>query len=148
MYGTRHTRDFGESVPDVWKQAIGGLKRHEIERGLRRLTAQGSGSPPTLPQFMKACRQIGDDGIGAENQQSGPALPLIFDKYVAHANKCLLAYLNVIIKDKVTEDELQKLVAEKNRIAEQFKEISTADEVTGKEIKEALFKSFDRLMVA
>ena len=139
MYGTRHTRDFGESVPDVWRQAIAGLKRHEIERGLRRLTAQGSGSPPTLPQFMKACRQVGDEGMGAENPSGQKVIEQKFDPIMAHANKCLFAFLSN--NGAATESSLSHMIAEKNRIAEQFIEIAIEETPTGSEIRDAIFKA-------
>lgn len=142
MYGTRHTRDYGESVPDIWRQSIAQLKAHEIQRGLRRLTSGGSASPPSLPQFMKACREIGDSEGPANPGQLQIARPEVH--YIdAHANKCIFAYLNT--HEATSQDSLAKMLAEKNRIVADFKNIATTDTITGKEIKVALFKAFDRV---
>lgn len=146
MYGVRHTRDFGESVPDVWRQAIQNLKQHEIERGIRRLTSGGSSSPPTLPQFVKACKTIGEDE-GPSNP--GPHLALPAPKVhpiAAHAQKCLLAWL-YHRKQETSESELQDLIREKNRIVDQYVQIQTEDDqLTGKEIRVSLFKAWDRVV--
>lgn len=143
MYGTRHTRDYGESVPDIWRQAINTLKPFEIERGLRRLTSGGSGSPPTLPQFMKACRMIGDDDSGAVNPSRANMLPVMFDPFHMHGQKCLSAFIQNT-KTKISEEQLQAMIVEKNKIVSQYKDIATADEVTGAEIRDTLFRAFGR----
>lgn len=144
MYGTRHTRDYGESVPEIWRQAIKTLKPFEIERGLRRLTSGGSGSPPTLPQFMKACRMIGEDE-GPSNPAPVNGLPLMYHPIHSHAQKCLLNFLRIRFED-TSEEQLQLMLKEKNKIVEQYKDIATADEVTGAEIRDTLFKSFEKIV--
>lgn len=147
MYGAKLARDFDASVPDAWRHAIGSLKHYEVDRGLRRLTLGGSGSPPTLPQFIKACKQVGE-AEGPSNPHPNPssALPLHFDPFVAHANKCLLSFL--FKRGTVSDELLSKLVEEKNVIASQYRDISREDEVTGAEIKERCFRAFDKLCSA
>lgn len=153
MYGSRHSRDFGESVPDIWRQAIAGLNHFEIERGLRRLTASGSGSPPTLPQFMKACKQSGDDEgtlRPSMPQLTAPDLPN-FCKWRAFGNRVLFSFL-CETPARATDDSLQAMIAEKNRIAEQYKLIATECEVSDEEFvkvcKSAFTKQFKPIMVA
>jgi hypothetical protein len=146
MYGARLTRDFGESVPEVWRQAISGLNRHQIDRGLRRLTAGGSGSVPTLPQFMKACRMIGeDDGPSNPGMAQLPQriLPQGFNHIDAHGQKCMFAYL--WDRGAASETSLHVMIAEKNKIVEQYRLIAAEDEVTGKEIKDRLFGAFAKV---
>lgn len=141
MYGTRHTRDYGESVPDIWRSAIKTLKPYEIERGLRRLTTGGSGSPPTLPQFMKACRSIGDEDSGPAAPDRASLLPLKFDPYQAHGQKCLFRYL---LDNEVNKNKLQLLIDAKNKIVDQYRQIATEENISGAELRDALFKEFDR----
>jgi hypothetical protein len=139
MYGTRHTRDFGESVPDVWKQAILGLKRHEIEKGLRRLTANGSGSPPTLPQFMKACKEVGDDN-GTLRPMATAELGEIdnrdtFDRFADHL------FLNYLRRENgVAKELLPKLLVVKRQVTEDFRGIHSEDHVKAEEMRDSFFK--------
>jgi hypothetical protein len=113
MYGARLTRDFGESVPDPWRSAVKSLSDSQIQRGLRRLTAAGSGSTPTLPQFVKACKAPGDD--------EGTARPELTYRPQSHlpwqvrtGNCTLLSFL--LSKGGVSADLMPKLVETKNKI--------------------------------
>jgi hypothetical protein len=143
MYGARLTRDFGASVPDPWRSAIKRLKDYELQRGLRRLAAAGSGSPPTLPQFMKACRQVGDDDGPA---QTGPALPpASYDFVHTIGQKVLLAYL-CDPRNSVDDKMLAALVTEKNRLASDFRQMLRDDEVPVETMRDAWLKAFNRVM--
>lgn len=142
MYGSRLTRDFGESVPETWKKAIQNLDELSLQRGLRNLLRTGSASVPTLPVFVKACRTIGeDDGPSrpVENALPGPQ----YDPYHAHAQKCLSVYLQK--RGMATEGSLSAMLHAKKRIVQQFRDIAAEEEVTGTEIRDALFKAFDPL---
>lgn len=113
MYGGRLTRDFGESVPSTWRSAINSLKDHEVQRGIRRLTAAGSSSAPTLPQFVKACKTIGDDeGEIHPASTSLPAPPITWQ--VRTGNLALFRFL--LSRQGVPEDLVSELVAAKNKI--------------------------------
>ena len=144
MYGVRLTRDFGESVPDVWRQAISGLQRYEIERGLRRLTTQGSGSPPTLPQFMRACKEVGDD-----NGSLRPAHTIITeqdlrDKYDRFADHL---FFNFLMRcGGIPNDLLSGCIAIKKKIAADFRLIGSEETVEPKEMQQALHKQWNRLV--
>lgn len=140
MYGTRLTRDFGESVPDPWRSAIATLNDLQIQRGLRRLTAAGSASVPTLPQFVKACRQTGDDE--GETRPAATYLPAPpVDPWVGLGNRALFQYLKT--KGAASEQTLPKLVAVKNEI------IAAADDSSEpKEVRDVLFAAFDKLWEA
>jgi len=142
MYGVRHTKDYGESVPDVWRQAIETLTEHEINRGLRRLTKDGNAYPPTLPQFMKACKSIGDDGpanpgayVGIEDSR--------FDPYHCHAQRVMCWYL---LNRKIQQSMLSALIRAKNIIVDQYRLIGKEEKVDGKEIKERLIAAFDAVV--
>lgn len=142
MYGTRLTRDFGESVPEPWKQAIASLKRHEIDRGLRRLTAGGSGSPPTLPQFMKACKTIGEEE-GPSRPATKPQLPAPeIDNFTRAANHWMFNYLR---QRTTSRAALKDMIAEKNRLVMQYRSIDTVDRVTDKEFLDALHKAWNKV---
>jgi hypothetical protein len=145
MYGNRLTRDFGESVPEPWKQAIGTLTRYQVDRGLRRLTAGGSGSVPTLPQFMKACRMVGeDDGPSAPTGQ--PVLPAPeIDKFTLSANRWMLNYL---MRKGAHVQCLPAMIDAKNRLAAQYREIDTEDPVKDEEFLAALHKAWNLVWIS
>lgn len=54
-------RKFGPTPPDEWKSLIGSLNDFELERGMRRLVYSGKAHVPTLPEFGKMCRTVGDE---------------------------------------------------------------------------------------
>lgn len=144
MYGNRLTRDFGDSAPSIWANSIRSLRDYELARGLRNLLNTGSGSPPTLPQFMKACRQAETDGP-ERNHSPQTSLPKSeFGEAIwAHAQKCLLAYL-MKRPVKTTEAELEVFIAEKNKLVTIYREVLTDDDtLTGSEIRDGLFKAWN-----
>lgn len=138
MYGTRLTRDFGESVPEPWKSAINSLNDHQVQRGLRRLTATGSASVPTLPQFVKACRQVGDDE--GEARQAPTYLPgPVYDAFHRFGQRALFRFLKT--KGAASEECLRKLIAVKNHIVT----AAMDDESTkAEELRDVLLAAFEK----
>lgn len=117
MYGSRLTRDFGESVPEPWTSAIRTLNDRQIQRGLRKLTDAGSASSPTLPVFVKACRML-DDEDGSHGRANVPALPG-YDDYHQLGQRWLFAFL--LKHGGIEPATLPKVVAAKNRIVAEFR---------------------------
>lgn len=62
-FGDALLRRFGKEPPAEWVEAIGSLNEIQLERGLRRLKYSGKGGAPSLPEFVRLCRAITDDGI-------------------------------------------------------------------------------------
>lgn len=144
MYGGRLTRDLGESVPETWRRTITGLKDYEIQRGLARLLKGGQASAPSLPQFVKACKTIGDDdGPSAPNNSNTLPAP-DYDVYHSHGQRCLMKY--IFTNGAASDISLRKMLLSKGKIVNDFRAIAAdGDEVTGSEIRDALFKSWDGL---
>lgn len=143
MYGNRFTREYGDSAPDTWHRTITSLKDYELTRGLRRLLQQGSGSPPTLPQFVKACKAADpDDVVRPQNTLVLP--PPGIDRYTAFGNRTLLAYLMDPKRVNPSEASLQRMVAAKNNIIENCRQIED-EPLTSAEIQAALTKRFTEL---
>jgi hypothetical protein len=137
MYGTRLTRDFGESVPEPWRSAIKTLSDSQVQRGLRRLTANGSGSTPTLPQFMKACRASGDDEY--ETRPAGTFLPQPpLSWQVRNGNFALLSFM---MANDVPQDLVPKLVETKNKIV-----AGTADDDDTADLSNVLRTAFAKVI--
>jgi hypothetical protein len=142
MYGSRLTRDFGDSVPDPWKSAIKSLTDSQIQKGLRRLTAAGSASTPTLPGFVKACKTVGDDE-GEGRQAASYLPPPSFDDFHCFGQRALFAFVRKA--GYVSEETLQALVTEKNRLVNDFRAMNAEEEVTAAQMREALMKAFERI---
>lgn len=149
MYGSRFTRDFGDSAPDTWAATIRSLRDVELRRGLENLLAAGSGSPPTLPQFRKACKQADESGGMDRNHSPQKSLPKpeYGEPVHAHAQRCLFAYL--WDKGGASDVALKAMIDAKNRIVLQFRDILADDPaLTGTDIKTALFKAWNPLWKA
>lgn len=144
MYGNRFTREYGDSAPDAWRVAIGHLRDYELSRGLRNLLNAGSGSPPTLPQFNKACRQQETDGPDRNHSPAQLTNPAYDEPVWMHAQRCMFAYL--WNKGAVSGAALKAMIEVKARIVAQYRGIIADDpSVTGKDIKVALFKAWEPL---
>lgn len=60
-FGDALLRKFGKTPPAEWVGGINMLNDAQLERGLRRLVFGGKGHPPSLPEFVRVCRAIGND---------------------------------------------------------------------------------------
>lgn len=63
MYGdAAMQRMFGaqsaDAVKSVWAQGLARLDVHQLKSGIQRLEDSGSGFPPSLPEFIEACRYM------------------------------------------------------------------------------------------
>lgn len=89
-------RKFGREIPTEWRGIVERMPIPELERGMRRLVYSGKAHVPTLPEFVKLCKAVGDDA-----EYGGPkgtaALPppaqTVTDAWGAVANRHLLAYV-------------------------------------------------------
>jgi hypothetical protein len=54
-------RKFGEEPPEEWIAALTRVNDYQVERGLRRMVFGWKGGPPSLPDFVRYCRAIGDE---------------------------------------------------------------------------------------
>jgi hypothetical protein len=144
MYGPRFLRDYGDRAPPPWQSAIRSIPDRELKRGFRRLTAAGSGSVPTLPQFVKACKAIGDD-----DGEPGPAIPYKSptggnDEFDSCGNYALLRHL-LAVKQQPDEEALQRLVDTKNRMVKDFRGMNREADVSGEEMRLAFIAAFGRI---
>lgn len=89
-------RRYGDTAPVEWVAMLARLTDYELERGMRRLVYSGRGHVPSLPEFVKLCRTIGQ----ADDISEGPQAPQLpapdndhFDVWGIAANRHLLAYV-------------------------------------------------------
>lgn len=145
MFGPRLVRDYGPSAPDAWRNVIGAMRPQELANGLKALLDGGSGSVPTLPQFIKACRSSNEAGGMERNHSPERRIERKFEPIEAHANKCLFAFLWSEYRAQVSEQLLSLLLAVKTKKVEQYKEIFAEDPtLTGKDIHIGMFAAWHR----
>lgn len=89
-------RKFGKAPPPEWEAVVSMLKDFEIDRGMRRLVYSGKGHVPTLPEFVKLCRTIGNDDFD-EGPPKLAALPnpddAKYDQWDIAANRHLFNFV-------------------------------------------------------
>lgn len=147
MYGARLTRDFGDSVPDPWRSTIKTLSDAEIQRGLRRLTIAGSGSTPTLPQFVKACREFGDDE--GQVRPASTYLPAPdYDHFHRFGQKQFFKFL---LTHDTTPAQLPELIRRKNEIIDAARndpemQPGGNEEEQGAQLHEILFAAWEKVI--
>jgi len=147
MFGGKFVSNYGEQPTQMWIATINGFKDYEIQRGLRKLLHKGSGTPPTLPQFVAACKYSEE-----EDQTPTPsttALPRIASQYDepvwCHGQKCLFAFLWKSTR-RYTDEQVKEMVAIKNKIVSDFKLILAEDNsLKGSEIRDALFAAWGKV---
>ena len=94
---------------------------------------------PTAPQCWSIARSL----------RARPSAPTVtppervFDPFVTFGNRCLLQFLRT--HGGVDEAALPHLVAEKNRLAGQFREVAAECDVSAEEVREAMRGAFDRI---
>lgn len=87
-------RKFGRSIPAEWAGIVDRMPQAELERGMRRLVYSGKPHVPTLPEFVKLCKTVGDDQEFGGPKQSGPLIAgpaPVTDNWGAVANMHLMA---------------------------------------------------------
>lgn len=141
MFGPRFLRDYGDRAPDVWAKAILGLKDRELQKGLSRLLKGGSGSVPTLPQFVKLCRTIGDDEGPAPQHTALP--PPSYHPIHAHAQQVMLSFLRH--KGAASTEAMRAMVVEKNRLVGAYQDICRDEPEASVEIRDKLWEAFGKV---
>ena len=147
MYGSKFLSAYGEKPSQMWTVAINGFKEFEIQRGLRKLLHKGSGTPPTLPQFVAACKYSEDEDTRPNPSTSAlPRIPSQFDEPVwSHGQKCLFSFLWKSTK-QYSDEQIKQMIEIKNRKVSDFKAILAEDSnLTGGEIRDALFAAWSRV---
>lgn len=64
-------RKFGDTIPEEWHAMLSRLNEYQIQRGIRMLAYSGKAHVPSLPEFVKLCRDAEHD----RELTSKPALP-------------------------------------------------------------------------
>ena len=94
---------------------------------------------PTAPQCWALSKQLRAQRPRAPQAESGPTV----EPLVAFGNRCLLKLLRETCG--TDPETLARLVAEKNRLAADFRLIATEEALTAAEVREAMFAGFQRV---
>src|SRR6185295_4106792 len=92
-------RKYGEEIPDEWHAMLGKLTEFQVGRGVRMLAYSGKQHVPSLPEFVKLCRDAEHD----REFQSKPALPAPdggFDQWAIAGNRQLMRYITTKLAEK------------------------------------------------
>lgn len=101
-FGDSLLRKFGAEPPAEWVGALKGLTQPQIERGLRRIVFGWKGGAPSLPDFVRLCRAVGEE-FDEGNQLKLPAPgedPWEGKQWLMAGNRYLLGH----IVNRVAED--------------------------------------------
>jgi len=95
-------RKFGKQPPPEWGAMLSRLKDFEIDRGVRRLAYSGKAHVPSLPEFTKLCRMVGDDSVDEGPQRLALPSPDTFvgDQWDLIANQRLLKFITTTVSAK------------------------------------------------
>jgi hypothetical protein len=133
-------RKFGREIPAEWTAMCARLNEFQVQRGIRQLAYSGKSHVPSLPEFVKLCRD-------AEHDFKPPAVhPSLahdgdpsMDAWGMLANRRLLKHITTVIpKNPVRYGKrdtpefvrnVNILVAFKNRWADLMRTAATADGV-------------------
>jgi hypothetical protein len=116
-------RKFGETIPDEWHAMLSRLNEFQVQRGIRMLAYSGKGHVPSLPEFVKLCRDAEHDREVTDQ----PALPnpdgWKGDEWAAAANIHLLGVVTRAVMERRSFDARQTriLVKFKNLWADQIR---------------------------
>ena len=84
-------RKYGHAIPEEWQAMLSRLNDHQVQRGIRQLAYSGRAHVPSLPEFVKLCRD-------AEHDIRPPVLhPAIeapvWDRWLLAGNRRLMRYI-------------------------------------------------------
>jgi hypothetical protein len=89
-------RKYGKSPPREWVGLLRTLSDFDLQRGMRRLAYCGKDHVPTLPGFLKLCREVANDQFPDEQRNPLPPSRQIEGKplprWELQANQHLIAH--------------------------------------------------------
>ena len=94
-------RKFGKTPPPEWNVMLDRLKDFELDRGIRRLAYSGKQHVPSLPEFTKLCRMVGDDSVDEGPQRVALPAPSEWngDAWDIESNQRLLKFLTTMLTE-------------------------------------------------
>lgn len=143
LFGDALLRKFGAEPPQEWETGVGYLTDLQIERGFKRFVFGWKGGPPSLPDFVRMCRSIGDDTVdeGPRPFVLPAPEPDKYDGWDITGNNRFLNYVKTRLANhprawgvpgSTKQAEATRIaVAYKNAWAQDMREAGTLDAATG-----------------
>lgn len=130
-------RPFNDDLARVFWEDLKRFPLTEIQQRAKLMRASGK-------------RQFTSNDLRPETEPTPPANaylpPPEFPKFHQFGQRCLLAFL-MAAETTPSPQEMQQLVAEKNRLLRDFRQMDAEGvEIDTKEFRESLLKSFNRVM--
>lgn len=132
-------RKFGREIPAEWQAMCGRLNDYQIQRGIRQLAYSGKAHVPSLPEFVKLCRDAEHDARPAAVHPALTSGQSQEDPWGWLANRRLLKHITTVIPEnprrygqRDTPEFVRAVnivVAFKNRWADLMRAAATADGV-------------------
>jgi hypothetical protein len=126
-------RKFGKNPPREWVGLLRTLNDFELQRGLKRLAFCGKGHVPTLPEFLRMCREVASDQYPDEQRQPLPQSHQLNSRQDARwereGNIHLLSYVTEQSKHKIfytEQDVVTPLLEAKAAWAEDMRDAEMA----------------------
>lgn len=96
MYGGETLkRRYGPTPPEAWREVVNSLPQRELVRAVRRLTHGGNPHLPTLPEFVKLAKGVGEDFESAKPMDAlpNPNSAGTWDPWALKGNEHLMGYV-------------------------------------------------------
>lgn len=116
-------RKYGRVIPDEWTAMLTRLNDYQVQRGIRQLAYSGKPHVPSLPEFVKLCRDSEHD-IRPPVEHPAIAAPE-WDRWLLAGNRRLMRYITTKIPEDLQRyghreepgfaTSINTLVAMKNR---------------------------------
>lgn len=138
MFGSRFFESYGPKPSKSWIDACKDLRNDQVKGALNRIRNSGGPHPPSLPEFIALARNIAVQQPHYELEKP----PL--DVLACHGNRCLYVFL-MNKNAGASRPALAAMVAEKDRVIEQYRSVTQEDPTASLEIRDKLMEVFERL---
>jgi hypothetical protein len=124
-------RKYGNEIPPEWHAMLAKLNEHQVARGVRMLAYSGKPHVPSLPEFVKLCRDAEHDREGSDRLSLPPRNNYPGDGWDVEANNHFFAYVLRRLRDRkpIQPQELPAFLKMKAAWARDCREF--VDEATG-----------------
>jgi hypothetical protein len=138
MYGSPFGEKFGPVPKDgAWVDALKDLRMDQVRSALTRI--RNNATPLyeiDLPKFLQLARN-------AQPPSTYTPAPS-FDDFHRFGQRCLMKFV-LAAETTVAAERMRDLVEAKNRLVNDFRSLNGECEVTAEEMREALFRAFERV---
>lgn len=93
-------RKYGREIPQEWTAMCSRLNEYQIQRGIRQLAYSGKAHVPSLPEFVKLCRDAEHDVRPAQTHSALTDQSAQMGPWEILGNRRLLKYITTVVSAK------------------------------------------------